>query len=189
MLNLQSTIEKKKVLVEYRLRLAVVSVFVVGSLVTTSVILFAPAYLLAISKNTAAKTQLEALEKKYGDSKQEKEIGAQIRDINTKILLLLGTGGDTSSQLLPSEIISKILVKRGKSIKIYGITYDSSANQERIILTGTASDRDSLADFIAELKKDTAFTNVTLPISSYVKSANIDFSIAIDRKAKPPVKK
>lgn len=187
MLNLLSTTEKKKVLVEYRLRLAVASVFAVGSLVTTSVILFAPAYLLAISKNTAAETQLAALEKKYGDSKQEKEIGAQIRDINTKILLLLGT--DTSARMLPTEIISKILNTKKTEIKIIAITYDANTSQERVVLTGTAKDRDSLADFIAELKKDTAFTGVTLPISSYVKSTNIDFSIVIDRKAKPPAKK
>lgn len=187
MLNILSTTEKKKIITEYRLRLAVVSVFAIGALVTTSLVLFAPAYLLAVSKNTSAEVQLSALEKKYGDSKQEKEIAAQIRDVNTKILLLLGS--DTSARLLPSEIISKILNIKGSSIKIFGITYDSTANQERIVLTGTATNRESLALFVEALKNDTAFTSVTMPISSYVKSANIDFSIVLDRKPKAPAKK
>lgn len=187
MLNILSTVEKKKVLVEYRLRLAVVSVSAVGVLALASLALLVPPYLLALSKFNAAGNQLAVLEAKYGDTKKEKEIAAQIRDINTKILLLLS--GGTSTRLSPPQAILNILNIKGKAIKLYGFTYDSTANQERVVLTGTAADRDSLANFVEVLKNDSTFTSITLPISSYVKSENIDFSLVAERRPKASVKK
>lgn len=187
MLNILSTTEKKKVLVEYRLRLAVVSVSAVGVLVLASLALLIPPYLLALSKYNAANEQLSALEAKYGDTKKEKEIAAQIRDINTKIALL--SSASTNTRLSPPQVISDILTKKNSAIKIIGITYDSATNQERIVLTGTAVDRDSLANFVEVLKKDSTFTSITLPISSYVKSENIDFSLVAERRPKAPGKK
>lgn len=187
MLNLLPIEEKKNVLLEYRLRLAVVSVFAVGSLVLASLILLAPSYVLSLSKYSTEEKQLEILDKKYGGVGQEKELGTQIRDINTKILLL--QSGDTTTRLSPSQAVMNIINIKGSAIKIYAFTYDATAGQERIVLTGTANDRESLAAFVETLKKDPTFTSVTLPISSYVKSTNIDFSVVVERKTKTPAKK
>ncbi|MDO8604261.1 MAG: hypothetical protein Q7K40_02575 [bacterium] len=180
MLNILSTEEKKKIIALYRFRLAVVVMFALGSLVLASLVLLAPSYLLAISKYNNSQEQLSIYEKRYSRGEQEKEISAQIREINSKILLL--SGGDTSTRMAPSAVVSKILELRKNNVKIYGFTYDSSTNVERVVLTGTAIDRDALADFIETLKKDQTFTGVTLPISSYVKSKDIDFSIVLERK-------
>lgn len=187
MLNILSTTEKKKVIIEYRLRLAVVSVVAVGALVVASIVLLAPSYLLAVTKFTDAEKTLAALEEKYGTNSQEKDISVQIRDINNKISLLLSSG--TNTQLSPSQTIAKILNIKGSAIKLYGITYDGTTVQERFVLTGTAASRDSLATFVEDLKKEPTFTSVTLPISSYVKSTNIDFSIVVERISKIPAKK
>ncbi|MFZ2303914.1 MAG: hypothetical protein WAV98_03980, partial [Minisyncoccia bacterium] len=104
MLNILSTTEKKKILIEYRLRLAVVSVFAVGALALASLVLFMPAYTLAVSKYNTSEKHLVALEKKYGEAGQEKELIAQIRDINNKILLLLS--GDATARLTLSQTIT-----------------------------------------------------------------------------------
>jgi hypothetical protein len=143
--------------------------------------------LLAETKFSESERALAALQQKYGDNTQEKDISTQIRDINNKILLLTSTSDGT--QLLPSQTIQGILTTKTPAIKIIGITYESTAALDRIVLTGTALDRDSLALFAEDLKKDPTFTNVTLPISSYVKSTNIDFSIVIERKTVAPKKK
>lgn len=187
MLNILPIEEKKKIIVEYRLRLAIVSFFAIGALAVASMVLLAPAYILAVTKNSTAEEQLAVLEEKYGGAGQEKELSAQIREINNRILLLLS--GDTTTRLAPPQAVTKILSLKGGSIKIIAFTYESMANQERIVLTGTSSDRDSLANFIETLKKEPAFTSATMPISSYVKSENIDFSIVIERKSKTPAKK
>lgn len=163
------------------------SVFAVGALALASLVLFMPAYTLAVSKYNTSEKHLVALEKKYGEAGQEKELIAQIRDINNKILLLLS--GDATARLTLSQTITSILNIRGNAIKIFAFTYETIANQERIVLTGTANDRDGLANFVETLKRNPTFTNVTIPISSYVKSENIDFSIVIERNSKTPAKK
>ena len=187
MLNILPVTEKKNALIEYRIRLSVVSIFALGAVAVAGAVLLVPAYLLAVSKHSASNDQLSALEKKYGDSAQEKELGVQIRDVNTKILLLLS--GDTTEKLTPSQAVANIISLKSSDIKMSSLSYEATAVQERIVLTGSASDRDSLAGFIETLKKDPTFTSVTMPISSYVKSENIDFAIVIERKFKTPAKK
>lgn len=187
MLNILSTTEKKKVLLGYRLRLAVIAVFAVGALILSSLILLAPSYLLAVTKYNSQEEQLKILDKKYGGTGQEKELGAQIREINSKILLL--SSGDMTTRLSPPQVILNIIKIKGPAIKIHGFTYDVTPVQERIVLTANARDRDALAAFLETLKKDPTYTTVTLPISSYVKSTNIDFSLVVERKLKPAAKK
>lgn len=187
MLNILSTTEKKKVLLEYRLRLAVVAVFSTAVVALASLILLTPSFLLAVTKYNTAEKQLAVLEEKYGGTAKEKDLGAQIRDINSKILLL--TSGGATERLSPPQAVLNILKLKGSAIKIQGLTYDATATQERVVLVGVARDRDALAAFVETLKKDSTFTTITLPISSYVKSTNIDFSLVAERKPKPAPKK
>lgn len=182
MINILPTEEKKKILVEYRLRLGVVAVFALAALVFSSLILLAPSYLLAISKYNSVSGELAMLESKQGHNSQEKDINTQISGINKKIDLFLKGGAGVT--VAPSQAILSILNIKGSAIKIQGFTYDATGKQERFIVTGVALDRDSLAQFIENLKKEPTFTKVDLPISSYVKSANIDFSIVIERGVK-----
>lgn len=182
MLNILSIAEKKKILVEYRFRLAVVSIFAVGALVLASLVLLAPSYLLAVAKYNGISAELARLEAKQGSTAQEKDINAQIININKKIDLFLKGGVNATSS--PSQIILNILNDKGNSIKIQGFTYDAGVGLGRFVVVGTAIDRDSLAQFVERLKKEPTFTKVDLPISSYVKSANIDFSIVIERGVK-----
>lgn len=186
MLNIFSTEEKKKVLTEYRLRLAVVSIFAVGALVLSSLVLLAPSYLLAVAKHNDADRELVVLEEKGGAREQEREINIQIRDINSKISLL-ANGND--GRLSPPQIILDIIEIKGDTIKIEQFAYDANTTQERITLSGTALDRSSLALFVEALKKNPLFTDVSLPISSYVKSSDINFTAVIEIKAKTPAQK
>lgn len=187
MLNILGIEEKKKILIEYRLRLATVSIFAIATLSISSVVLFTPSYLLAVSKYNENELNLVTLEEKFGNSKQEKEMTAQIRDINGKISLLSSSG--TSTRMLPSQAIVKILDVKGSEIKIQSFTYDATTNLERIGITGVATGRESMASFVDRLKKEPMFTSVVLPISSYVKSTDIDFYVVIERKSSVSAKK
>jgi hypothetical protein len=182
MFNILATEEKKKILTEYRLRLAVVSVFAISALVFSSLILLSTSYLLAVSKYNDAKTGLVVLQEKDSRENQEKDVNARILAVNKNIDIFLKS--NTAGITTPSSIITKILDIKGSAVKIIGFTYDASAGQERIVVTGTALNRDSLARFVETLKKDPTFTSVDVPISSYVKSTNIDFSAVIVRGTK-----
>lgn len=182
MINILPTEEKKKILTEYRLRVGVVSIFAVATLVLSSLVLLAPSYILAVSKYNSISEEFVVLESKKGQGTQEKDVSAQIGNINKKIDLFLK--GAVSANSYPSQVILNILNIKGSAIKIQGFTYDVTGGQGRFVITGSAADRDSLAHFVETLKKEPTFTKVEIPISSYVKSFNIDFSIVVERGVK-----
>lgn len=182
MLNILATIEKKKILNEYRLRLAVISFFAIGALVFSSLVLLVPSYFLEVIKYNDANNTLLTLQEKDSSAGNEKDVDARIIAVNRNIDLFLKAGPLGTS--VPTSSIGKILDLKGSAIKIVGFTYDAGVDQERIVITGTALDRYRLAQFIEALKKEPTFTSVDLPISSYVKSNNIDFSAVIVKKAK-----
>ncbi len=182
MLNILATAEKKKILDEYRLRLATVAIFALGMLVLASSVLLAPSYFLAVAKYNDAQGTLAILEGNDKLGGQEKDVNATVQALNKNIDLFLKVS--TVGTLVPSVVITKILDIKGGAIKVVGFTYDATPGQERIVVTGVARSRDALAQFIDTLKKDTMFTSVDIPISSYVKSSNIDFSAVIMRKTK-----
>jgi len=179
MLNILPTAEKKKIITEYRLRLASMAIFAVAALVLVSLVLLIPSYILAVSKFDNISGQISQLESKQDLTGQEKGIDAQVRDVNKKVnLFLAGRGVD---RLSPPDIIARVIAMRGSTIKIQGFDYDVAGDQERLAISGVAADRDSLAQFVEVLKKDPTFTSVELPVSSYVKSVNISFSIMATR--------
>lgn len=182
MINILPIEEKKKVITEYRFRLGVVAIFAVSTLVLSSLVLLAPAYLLAVSKYNSISSELAVLESKQGRGVQEKDVNMQTNSINKKIDLFLNGGVSASSS--PSQALLNILNIKGNTVKIQGFTYDANAGQGRFVVIGKAPDREVLARFVEELKKEPTFAKVDLPISSYVKSTNIDFSIVIERRAK-----
>lgn len=179
MLNILPYEEKKKILKEYHLRLAVVSVFAVSALILVSLVLLIPSYMLAVSKYNFVAEELARLEQKQSGTISEKEVNKQIQEVNKKVAVFLGNKKVKVST--PSEMITRIIGIKEDTIKIYSISYEANIDRDRVVLTGKADDRDSLARFVEILKKDPIFTSVSLPIGSYVKSTNIDFSLILDR--------
>ena len=178
MLNILPHDEKKKILTEYRLRLSVAAIFAVAALVLASLVLLAPSYMLAVSKYNFVAGELARLEQKQRAAGQEKEVDTQIKEVNKKINLFLGD--KKVARRTPSEVMQGVLSAKNSSVKVQSITYDINTERERLVLSGMANDRDSLALFVETLKKDPAFTKVDMPIGSYVKSVNIDFSIVLE---------
>lgn len=188
MLNILPYEEKKKNLTEYRIRLAIVGVFAVAALVLASLVLLVPSYMLAVSKYNFVADELARLEQKQSGAGQEKEVSAQIKEVNKKINLFLGT--EKGVTRTPSEVILEIIAAKDPAVKVQSILYDIKPDLERLVLSGKANDRDSLARFIETLKKDPSFSKVDLPIGSYVKSTNIDFTLVLERTVKvAPLKK
>ena len=181
MLNILGKLEKKKILIEYYLRLAIVTVVAIGALLFSSLVLFVPSYILAVSKYNDAQSDLTTLKEKALRSEKENELNVKVIATNKNIdLYLKGNVVNTSA---PSSIIKKITAIKGSAIKISEFTYDPGA-KERIVITGTALNRESLAAFIEVLKKEPTFTSVEVPISVYVKSTDISFSAVITRELK-----
>lgn len=179
MINILPIKEKKKNLTEYRFRLAIVAILAVVVLVLINLILLIPSYLLTVSKFNGVSEQIALQESKQDSSGQGKDVEAKVSAVNKKISMFLADG--PTDRLSPPAIIARIIAMKGSAIKIQGFEYDGSGQLERLAVTGVAADRDGLAKFLETLKKDKSFTNVELPVSSFVKSSNIKFSLMITR--------
>ena len=182
MINLLPIEEKKKMRAEYRFRLGIMIAFAVVVLSFINLILLSPVYLLTLSKYQFASEKLAELESEQGRTGQEKEINAQISAINKRVNLFLEKNKEQS---LFSEVITKIIETKGPTIRIQNMSYELTSQKERFVVSGRADDRDILALFIESLKKDSFFTTVNIPISSYIKSTDIDFSVVLEKNYIP----
>lgn len=179
MLNILPTEEKKRIISEYRFRVGIVAVFAIALLILASLVLLGPSYLLAVNKYNDISEQLVRQQQRLDIGSSNKEIDKIIIEINKKINLFL-TGG-VANRISPPDVISKIIGLKSPEIRIEGFDYDGSGRQERLVIMGTAANRDGLANFVDILRKDPTFVAVDLPVSSYVKSADIKFSIVVTR--------
>lgn len=182
MINLLPLEEKKKIRAEYRFRLATLVALATALLLLASLILLSPVYLLTLSKYQFASEKFIKLESEQGRTEQEKEINTQINEVNKKTALFLK---EDKGIAVFSDIVMKIIETKGVAIKIQNIFFETSPGRERFVISGKADDRDNLASFVEYLKRDSFFTTVDIPISSYIKSEDIAFSVILERKSLP----
>lgn len=180
--NLLPREEKRKNRAEYLLRLSTVALCAILFLVIANFALLAPSYMRASSKKSTAEARITASTGMIASEREEdeKDANARIRDLNKKLSVLSSGAGGVATQTLPSQMIASILALKTAAIKIQNIAYDATSERARYVISGRALDRESLAQFTDKLKKSTLFTKIELPISSYVKSTNIEFSLVLE---------
>lgn len=188
MINLLPTSAIKRIITEYRIRLATTALFMLGVIIFIALVLLTPSYFLASHKKSVVESDLSSPGKSNSESAQEqKKLEDMIRE-SESVLGLLGGGG---KQITPSDaVIAKIVGYKTNSITLNAIFYEAQDTGGYISLKGVATSRQSLIMFADSLKKDITFTNVNLPISGLVKDSNIDFTITLNLKGeeKKPVK-
>ncbi len=164
----------KQVKAEYSTRVTSVF-FIVFSLVTVFVLVFlAPAYTLAIYRKAVISNQLTMV--KSSSVNQSNASLDQVKKVN-EIVKVLSTG---SAQKPASDFIKSILNIKTSSITISSMSSDFDNNQNtRISLKGFSNTRDNLTKFVKDIKNLNLFSSVDIPISSLVKSSDIDFVISI----------
>jgi hypothetical protein len=78
-------------------------------------------------------------------------------------------------------VIGHIVSLTGSSITLSDISYQiQTATSASITLQGRAADRQSLLSFTQTLETNGHFQNVDLPVSSFAKDTDIDFSISLN---------
>jgi hypothetical protein len=180
MLNFLQQKNKKQIIFEYLLRVIIfLFIFIfVSSLVLIS--LFMPSFFLAKYKINAISSQLESI-KQENISKGEDPISF-IKNVNR---LSLALSDNSNSALIYSDIISKIVYLKNKDIKILSISISNdNANNKTILISGTASTRDSLTLYERDIKTDGFFSSVVFPVLYFIKSSDSDFSATLVYKNK-----
>lgn len=176
MLELLPKNQKKALKQEYFLRVLVVVLLLSFTVGILSLVSLSPSYFLSLEKEKIVAKQFAEMEKSRNTTENNKEFQSDIKNFK-----------ETLGLLKPSEkivsiggFIANIVSNKNSGIKIYGITVNSYKKEKyQIIIKGNASGRDTLKAFVENLKGGGLFESVDLPISNFMKIADINFDITV----------
>jgi hypothetical protein len=177
MINLIPKKEKQKITIGFYYRLMVLFLCTIDFCVFILIACLLPSYFFSFQKNVSVNLKLEAQAKEPLPLVDEQSL-VVIKEVNSKLDLI---DKDEKNKFLPSfQVINAVLLKKGSNIKITQIFYENdSAKGRKISLTGTAPSREVLLSFRRALEASSDFKTVDLPISSFVKGSNIQFSLSL----------
>jgi hypothetical protein len=174
MLNLMPQQEKKRLVLDYRLRLACVAAIFVSALAVIASIGLFPSYVNERSKRAELEKELQraAAEDNAATFQNLEALTA-----SNKVLADYIEGRIALIQAVPlaSSITERVFGMAGPTVTITAI--DIIANT--ISVRGNAETRDELIAFYQRVKQDPDFKGAILPIANIAKSVNPDFTIEI----------
>ena len=179
MTNLLPLVEKKNIKQEYRMRVYIVSLLFLSVLIIIAIVSLLPLYISSLSKLNDIRSQMEVEKQKASYAAEEQDPIKITREVNAKLAIL---GKKDSALPQSSNLITTIVGYKPDNIKINAIFYDRGLAEGKILLNGIAEDRETLLSFLKLLEGEKIFTKVDLPISSFVKEKDIEFSIKITTK-------
>ncbi len=171
MLYLLTEEQKKKVLREYRMRLAIVSLIAlsfVGVVAITSVI---PSRVLVSTQQKILTA--EEINTVGGEPSNTDELSKKIVDISTTASFL----NPISQPISSINIFSHLENEAGNDTSIRQFQINHFDDSASVQISGISNNRDSLIKFINTLKQDPLFSGATFPYNSLAKQDNLDFSL------------
>ncbi|MFA6430465.1 MAG: hypothetical protein WC229_01045 [Candidatus Paceibacterota bacterium] len=166
---------KKQVKEEYTFR--VVSAFlIVFSLTMVFVLVFlTPSHILSVYRKAVISDQLNMI--KSSTLNQTDVSLNEVKKINEIVKVL---SSSSLTQKTASGFIKSVVGVKNSSITISSISVEFDSTQNiKIGLKGFSKTRDGLTKFVKDIKDLKLFSSVDLPISSLVKSADVDFTISL----------
>ncbi len=174
MLHLLTDEYKKKVSREYAFRVWIVVSLIVLVISILSALFIAPAYL----KINAVYNKILAEKEDYSEkikSRQDDNSVDGVRNITNTIAALKNFNSKESTR----DIVLNLVSKKQKGISLSHIAYGLTKSGLILEVAGKAETRSSLVAFSDQLKKDVSFTGVTIPLSSFAREKDIDFSLKL----------
>jgi len=137
-----------------------------------------PAYFYSSVKDSTVNIKLQMQRNQPVPVSSQESLTA-MGDMNKKLTIV--ENAEKNQFLISKNVINAILAKKTSSIKIIQITYQyDPILGKKIGILGTASSRDALLSFEQTLENDKDFTNVNLPLSSFVQDSNIQFDLTLN---------
>jgi hypothetical protein len=165
---------KKEIKIEYFSRVfSVVLIFMIllGIISTFSIF---PAYIISFYRDISIKSQSASVEANKIDTNEQESL---VKTTNELILFL-----NQFKNEKPSVQMLGVLEKTNKNIKINQISYSKRDSLYQFIFKGVADNREGLLSFVKDIKLDKNISAVDLPVSDFVKSSDIDFTITLSIK-------
>lgn len=173
MLNLLPTEQKKKITLEYRLKVLWLGTFLLSVLFVIALVGILPSYVNEKLKVDAINQQKEALEKEQNNPANIALVKkAEANRVLARYLQKqIGVAGSSTI----SSAIQEVLSKKTNTIKIENFSF----KEKKLIVSGIADNRNELTSFFQSLKADSHFASATLPLSSIAKSVDNNFTIEL----------
>lgn len=177
MINLIPKEEKKKMVIEFYFRLAILFVFMMDFCILVAFFSLLPSYFISSIKNSLISTRLEN-QKLEPLPLSVKDSFFLLKEIDNKIIFV--EKFEENKFLLSVKVINAILLNKRPDIKITQILYENKGiNEKKISITGIAPSREVLLLFREALENSSTFKNVNLPISNFIKGSNINFNLSL----------
>ncbi len=179
MLHLLPDYHKEKVISEYKGR--VLTIFSIGIfvLVLISSVFLIPVYISTHGRFAIVDQQKKDLEAQISRSENNDD-AEKVKEIVSAV----GVLKQYAPKELPSSVFNRILVNKPKGVVITGFIYTPpstpfSEDLTTVDISGMAVSRVALAGFNDALKKDKVFKSVFIPISSFAKDRDIQFTVKL----------
>lgn len=173
MFNLLPQAEKKALRREYRIRLAVVSLWLLFAVCAISSVLLLPSFLLSSEKEKAARQRFEALSRSI-ERQSVADLDAVLQKTKSRLTLLSGE----APKLFLYELLTLIVSAKTNQISLTNFYLIGPVEGKReIAIAGVSKDRSALTSFIKALERTGPFEKVEAPISNFAKDTDIDFEV------------
>ena len=165
----------------YWLRLAITFTFVITAAMTIGSVSLIPAYLSARSEFNEA-TQYQEIQGETREAAKRDNAVLVARFVNAQIQQSLQVGQGSTVHAI--EQIMRDWETHAADIVISGFDYRQSnpqgGNVPQMRISGEARNRAALNSFVQTLRTDSAFSDVSFPISDLVGEASVNFSITLN---------
>ena len=160
----------------YRKRAVSVALFAVASLGAAGILLLLPSYFFLRSNGIVLATERDTLAG-YATTKMATALAGTVSDMNGRLRVFPDT--EAGSPLI-AGLIDPILKVQDPAIQINEFDYKPGTASSTAVVTvsGTADTRNDLLAFADKVKGIASFSNVQVPIGSFIKDSNIGFSLS-----------
>lgn len=143
---------------------------------TISVVFFVPTCLTVYLEKQHLSEELDTL-KKESNNLTNLELSEKLKNISK----ITSTLKPYIKEVPVTEILDSILERKSEDIILFSFAIKNEKNQGKlqISLSGIARDRDVLLQFSESLKEEEFISEVDIPLSSFTKEENLDFSMQI----------
>ncbi len=181
--NLLPRSAKRALRRQYFVRLVTVALGLGVFVIAVHAALLVPTYLYAHAEAARQQAELDRIAESVS-SAEEKEVKNRIASVQSDIEYL----GRLSALPTASGAIHAILLVPHGGIRLSGFTYagpDGTAAAAKMTVSGTASTRDALRQYVDSLSSLPYVSSADLPISAYAKDSAIPFTITLTGSLMP----
>jgi len=166
---------KKEIKKEYSFRVVTIFLIIFSMVMVFVSVFLAPAFILSEIRNQSISGQLDMIKKDSSD--QTEETINNVKKIN-EIVKVLSLEVKTQAQV--SDLLNTVIKLKSDNIKISSFSSEYDSTQLlKINLKGFSKTRDSVTRYVKDIKNLNLFSSVDLPVSSLIKSSDIDFVISL----------